>query len=136
MGGEPMACWYETYEGKQRLLREQEDLKRYFPGFYLNILEDGTVVAEGWLGPTSQLQNSYHLVCEYPSHFGNGNRIRVYCLNENFPSGTPHLYPVSDQEICYEHGEFTSRDGIAQCLGMVSQWFVLYEHWRQTGERW
>lgn len=127
--------WYDTDRGRQRLQCEMKLLAIDFPQMKFALLDDGTAFIGGNIGPSDCLKKSYYVVAVYPYAYPNGNRIKIYATYENFKSGTPHLYR-RDQELCLEHGDFNRDDDITTVLGWAIQWFVLYENFLQTGERW
>lgn len=126
--------WYKTSRGAERLDMELRLLAHEFPRFIPKILDNGTVVVSGLIGPSDLLKNSYYVIAEFPYTYGDGSRVKVYLPDEEFPSDTPHLY--SDSEICIEHNDFTPETDIIDVLGWTIQWLVLYSDFLKTGRRW
>lgn len=127
--------WYDTNRGRQRLKDEMELLAMDFAQMKFGLLDDDTAFVAGYIGPSDLLRRSYYIVAVYPYGYPNGNRIKVYAPYENFSSETPHLYK-EDQELCIEHHDFNYDDTICTVIGWAIQWFVLYENFLQTGEKW
>ena len=127
--------WYETDEGWQRFLCEQEFLASDYPDMEISRCDDGCVRVSGLLGPSNLSSRQMFVVGEFPSDYPHG-RPRVYAPQEDFPSGTPHIYPMTDVELCVEHGDFTPTDTMSTVLGWVLQWIALYDNFLRTGERW
>lgn len=126
---------YESAEGQKRLLTEQQLLRKEYPQFQLDIDEDGTPYAHGWLGPTETLQQRYHVLLTLPPGYGYGVLPQAHVLEPPLRSGAPHLY--SDGSLCLDHsGAFTRRSTLVTFLAWVTLWLCLYEGWLETGTAW
>ena len=127
--------FYGSPEGERRALAEQALLDREYPGFALDLDDDGTPFAHGVIGPTTTLRGGYHVLVELPPGYGLGVLPRAYLLSPAVQGGAPHLY--NDGSLCVDHsGAFTPRSTLITFLAWVSVWLVLYEGWLETGERW
>ena len=127
--------WYETPQGWQRLQWECAFLREDYPGLHMQRGADGYMRATGILGPSNLSDRRMLIAAEFPSNYPN-SRPRVYAPEEQFPSGTPHIYPGSEIELCVEHGDFTPDDTICTVLGWGLLWLAVYDTYRRTGERW
>ncbi len=127
--------WYETEEGAQRLALECQFLEEDYPKMELSQCPDGLIRVSGYLGPSNLSQRSIYIVAELPRNYPSG-RVRVYAPKEIFRTGTPHLYPMTDCELCIEHGDFTPDDTVSTALGWTVEWIALYDAFCNTGERW
>lgn len=127
--------FYSTPRGEQRVLDEQVLLAREYPGFAMDLNEDGTLYLHGWLGPTETLRGSYQVLVVVPPSYGDGSMPLAYVLEPPIRQGAPHLY--RDGALCLDHsGAFTGRSTVVTFLAWVSVWLVLYEEWVDTGRLW
>lgn len=127
--------FYDTAAGARRALTEQALLDREYPGFVLDVDDDGTPFAQGTIGPTETLHGSYQVLVELPPGYGEGVLPRAYLLEPRLQAGAPHVY--NDGALCVDHsGAFTRRSTILTFLAWVAVWLVLYEGWLETGEAW
>jgi len=127
--------FYASASGEQRALREQALLAREYPGFNLDVDDDGTPFVQGTIGPTETLHGAYHVLVELPPGYGEGVMPRAYLLSPELRPGAPHVF--ADGSLCLDHsGAFTRRSTIVTFLAWVSVWLVLYEGWVDTGEKW
>jgi hypothetical protein len=127
--------FYGTVEGEARALKEQALLAREYPGFAMDVDDDGTPYVHGWLGPTETLRGSYHVLFVLPPGYGQGVMPSVHVLEPTLRAGAPHRY--QDGSLCLDHSSaFTRRSTLLTILAWVSVWLVLYEGWRDTGTAW
>jgi len=127
--------WYETTQGQQRLLWENNFLQEDFPQIEVEQCEDGYIRASGVLGPSNLSPRTMFVVGEFPSNYPS-THPRVFAPHEQFPSGTPHIYPCTECELCLDHGDFTPDDTMATVFGWAIQWIAVYDSFRNTGQRW
>ncbi len=127
--------WYETAEGAQRLMWECHFIQEDYPSLQVQKCADGYIRASGTLGPSNISGKRMFVVAEFPMNYPN-SRPHVFAPEEEFPSGTPHIWPGTDYELCIEHGDFTPDDTMSTVMGWVLQWIALYDKYQQTGERW
>jgi len=121
--------------GQQRAMQEQDLLRRYFPGFELQVDDDGTPFVHGWIGPNDRLHRRYHVLATLPPGYGRGAMPQVWVLEPALEEDSPHRY--SDGSLCLDHsGAFTDRSTVVTFLAWVSVWLVLYEGWMETDEVW
>lgn len=131
----PSDPFYLRPEGEARALTEQALLAREYPGFQLDVDDDGTPYAHGWIGPTDELQARYHVLVVLPPGYGSGVLPRSYVLEPPLRQGAPHLF--QDGSLCLDHsGAFTRKSTVVTFLAWVSVWLHLYEGWLETGARW
>jgi hypothetical protein len=126
---------YATAGGEARALAERALLAREYPGFTMDVDDDGTPFAHGWIGPTAYLTSTYHLLLVIPPGYGRGVMPAVHVLEPRLRPGAPHLF--GDGSLCLDHsGAFTAKSTLLTLLAWASVWLVLYEGWLQTGNRW
>ena len=131
----PLSQWYETPKGRQRLFDEQAVLAQHYPGFQLDLLEDGTAFVHGHLGGNGTVRGRYEVVLVLPPTYSNGALPRAFVLSPELPRDAPHLY--ADGSLCVDHnGAFTARSSAVTMLSWMLVWLVLYEEWRESGKRW
>jgi hypothetical protein len=134
-GAVASAPFYATTAGQTRALKEQALLATEYPGFVMDIDDDGTPFSHGWIGPNDQLGGSYHVLLVLPPGYGQGVMPSVHVLEPPVAAGAPHLYV--DGSLCLDHsGAFTRKSTLLTALAWVSVWLVLYEGWRTTGIPW
>jgi hypothetical protein len=127
--------FYTTAAGETRVLQEQALLVREYPGFELEISDDGTPYAHGFIGPTAELANRYHVLLVIPPGYGRGVMPKVYVVVPELRQGAPHTF--TDGGLCLDHsGAFTKKSTLITLLAWVSVWLVLYEGWLETGQAW
>ena len=112
---------------------ERHLLSLDFPQFRCIRCEDQTVRVAGVIGPNRLCKKGYLVVGQYPINYPR-HRPQVFCPEEEFVSGTPHLY--SNQELCLEHRNWRPDDTMATALGWAAQWLAAYESYVRTGEEW
>ncbi len=128
-------AFYQTESGMARALAEQALLSREYPGFALEVDEDGTPYAHGQLGPTAQIRGCYHILIALPPRYGQGALPAVHVLEPPLRAGAPHRY--QDGSLCLDHsGSFNRRSTLLTLLGWVTVWLLLYEGWLETGVAW
>lgn len=121
--------------GEARALQEQALLAREYPGFEMDVDDDGTPFAHGYIGPTETLRDRYHVLIVIPPGYGHGVPPSAYVLEPPIAKGAPHLF--KDGSLCMDHsGAFTHKSTIVTLLAWVSVWLVLYEGWVETGAPW
>ncbi len=124
-----------TDAGVERALKEQAVLVREYPGFVMDVEDDGTVYTHGWIGPNESLGNRYHVLVVVPPGYGLGVMPKPYVLEPKLRDGAPHQF--SDGSLCLDHsGAFTARSTLVTLLAWVAVWLVLYEGWAETGVAW
>lgn len=134
-GGGTPEQFYATDEGVRRALKEQAVLTREYPGFVIEVDDDGTPYAHGWIGPTATLRGRYHVLLTIPPGYGQGAAPSAFVLEPELRTGAPHLF--SNGSLCLDHSAaFTGRATLVTYLAWVSVWLVLYEGWADTGTRW
>lgn len=126
--------WHQTSYGAQRLELERELLEIDYPQADIVECSDGSIKIETWLGPTNLFSNEYYVVLECPENYPH-SRVRAWLPYEEFPSNTPHRYPVKG-DLCIDHDDFSPDDTLSTVLGWVTQWLALYEQFRETGKTW
>lgn len=127
--------FYASAHGQARALQEQALLAADYPGFTLDVDDDGTPFAHGWIGPSDSLRGSYHVLLVLPPGYGQGVMPSVHVLEPALRPGAPHRY--LDGSLCLDHsGAFTRKSTLLTILAWVSVWLVLYEGWLTTGEPW
>lgn len=127
--------FYATWDGRARAFKEQALLAAEYPGFTMDVDDDGTPFAHGWIGPSATLTGAYHVLLVLPPGYGQGVMPWVHVLEPRLAPGAPHIY--RDGSLCLDHsGAFTRRSTLLTVLAWVSVWLVLYEGWRATGIRW
>ncbi len=115
------APFYGTPDGEKRALKEQALLDREYPGFALDVDDDGTAFAVGGIGPTSTLRGRYQVLVELPPGYGEGVLPRAYLLDPAVRAGAPHVY--NDGSLCVDHsGAFTRRSTLITFLAWVAVW--------------
>ena len=124
-----------TARGRSRVQAEQALLAREYPGFTLDVDDQGTVYARGAVGPTPTLHTRYELLIVLPPGYGEGVMPQVHVLAPELRTEAPHRF--RDGSLCLDHsGAFTARSTLVTCLAWVSVWLVLYEAWADTGAAW
>jgi hypothetical protein len=127
--------FYATPAGEARAFAEQALLAREYPGFELDVDEDGTPFAHGFIGPNDVLHGRYHVLLVIPSAYGHGGLPLAFVLEPEIRAGAPHRY--QDGSLCLDHsGAFTRKSTLVTFLAWVSVWLVLYEDWTETGKAW
>ena len=127
--------FYLEPEGELRAFTEQALLGAEYPKFTMDVDDDGTPFAHGWIGPTGHLRGAYHGLILLPPGYGNGVLPRAYVLEPALRQGAPHQY--SDGSLCLDHsGAFTKKSTIVTFLAWVTVWLHLYEDWLETGTPW
>ncbi|MGM0578207.1 MAG: hypothetical protein ACQEXJ_20960 [Myxococcota bacterium] len=133
--GAASASLHATEAGQRRALAERDLLAREYPGFVMDVDDDGTVFAHGWIGPTENLKGSYHVLLVMPPGYGQGVMPVVHVLEPPLRADAPHRF--RDGSLCLDHsGAFTRRSTLVTILAWVSVWLVLYEGWIQSGRSW
>lgn len=132
MAGEP---FYATSVGQARAMQEQALLGRDYPGFAMDVDEDGTPYVHGWLGGSTQLKERYHVLLVIPPGYGYGAMPMAHVLEPRLQTGAPHLF--ADGSLCLDHsGAFTRKSTLLTLLAWISIWLCLYEGWAETGTEW
>jgi hypothetical protein len=127
--------FYATPAGEARAFAEQALLAREYPGFEMDVDDDGTPFAHGFIGPNEVIKGRYHLLLVIPPAYGNGALPLSFVLEPAMPPGAPHRY--QDGSLCLDHsGAFTRKSTLVTFLAWVSVWLVLYEEWIETGRAW
>lgn len=127
--------FYDSRAGQARALKEQALLASEYPGFMLDVDDDGTPFAHGWIGPSDTLVGSYHVLLVLPPGYGRGAMPSAHVLEPRLAPGAPHQY--TDGSLCLDHsGAFTRKSTLLTSLAWVSVWLVLYEGWLSTGTPW
>lgn len=127
--------FYLAPGGESRALTEQALLGAEYPQFVMDVDDDGTPFAHGWIGPTAYLRGTYHVLIVLPPGYGNGVLPRAHVLEPTLRVGAPHRF--SDGSLCLDHsGAFTKKSTIVTFLAWVSIWLHLYEDWLETGRPW
>lgn len=127
--------FYLNASGEARALTEQSLLAREYPGFAMDVDDDGTPYAHGWIGPGGHLKNGYHVLVVLPPGYGNGVLPRAHVLEPVLRTGAPHRY--TDGGLCLDHsGAFTKKSTIVTFLAWITVWLHLYEDWLETGAAW
>jgi hypothetical protein len=108
---------------------------REYPGFEIDISDDGTPYAHGPIGPTTELRNRYHVLLVIPPAYGHEAMPKVIVMDPEIRQGAPHTF--RDGSLCLDHsGAFTKKSTLVTLLAWVSVWLVLYEGWLETGVAW
>lgn len=129
------APFYADPRGEARALEEQALLARHYPGFVMDVDDDGTPFVHGRIGPNETLTGSYHVLLVLPPGYGEGVMPGAYILDPPLREGAPHRF--DDGSLCLEHsGAFTRKSTLLTLLAWVGVWLVLYEGWVSTGTPW
>lgn len=124
-----------TGEGAERVLKEQQLLLQEYPGFQMDVDEEGTPFASGVLGPNATLRQAYQVLLLLPPGYGHGALPQAFVLSPALRAGAPHRY--SDGSLCLDHsGSFTRRSTLVTLLAWVTVWLCLYEGWLESGVPW
>src|SRR5262249_9547903 len=127
--------FYAQPQGEARAFTEQALLAQEYPGFVMDVDDDGTPYAHGWIGPGGYLRRGYHVLILMPPGYGNGVPPRAYVLEPELRPNAPHRF--SDLSLCLDHSNaFTRKSTIVTFLAWVSVWLHLYEDWLETGVSW
>lgn len=127
--------FYATVSGEERALKEQALLTVEYPGFELDVDDDGTPYVHGWIGPNPQLKSAYHVLLLIPPGYSRGDMPGAHVLEPTLRPGAPHRF--QDGSLCLDHsGAFTRKSTLVTFLAWVSVWLVLYEGWLETGTPW
>jgi hypothetical protein len=133
--GAEAAPFYESATGEARALAEQGLLVREYPGFEMDVDDDGMPYAHGWIGPNENLRSAYHLLLVIPPAYGRGAMPAAYVLEPRLRLDAPHIF--QDGSLCLDHsGAFTRKSTLVTLLAWVSVWLVLYEGLLETGTGW
>lgn len=134
-GAPKITPFYATPAGQTRALREQDLLAADYPRFVMDVDDDGTPFAHGWIGPSDTLAGWYHVLLVLPPGYGQGVLPSVHVLEPPLATGSPHRY--RDGSLCLDHsGAFNRRSSLLTVLAWTSVWLVLYEGWLTTGTPW
>lgn len=127
--------FYASGGGERRALEEQVLMSREYPGFEMDVDDDGTPYVHGWIGPNGTLKGSYHVLVELPPGYGRGAMPLAYILEPRLRRDAPHRY--IDGSLCLDHsGAFTAKSTMLTFMAWVSVWLFLYEDWASTGRAW
>ncbi len=127
--------FYADSQGERRAMQEQRVLATQYPGFEMDVDDDGTPYVHGWIGPNASLKGRYHLLLLLPPGYGRGVMPIAHMLEPELRPGTPHRY--QDGALCLDHsGAFSNKSTIVTFLAWVSVWLVMYEDWLDTGNPW
>ena len=127
--------WYERRGGMQRLMVERNLLDGEYPGFTLDVCDDGTVFGLGFIGPNRDIGARYEVLIQLPHNYGTGAIPRVTILEPEMDERAPHRF--NDGSLCLEHEDaFSPRSTVVTLLGWVTAWLILYEGWKETGQHW
>lgn len=133
--GSVQAPFYASAAGEARALTELTLLTNEYPGFQMDVDDDGTPYAHGWIGPNEKLLHSYHVLIVIPPGYGHGAMPAAHVLDPLLRQGAPHRF--QDGGLCLDHsGAFTRKSTLVTFLAWVSVWLVLYEGWCETGVPW
>lgn len=118
-----------------RVLAEQQLLGREYPDFRVNVEDDGTIYAHGWIGSNISIRGRYHVLLVLPPSYSSGAMPLVNVIEPRLADGAPHRF--QDGALCLDHsGAFTGRSTLVTILAWVSMWLCLYEGWLETGDAW
>lgn len=127
--------FYASDTGVRRALTEQALLAKEYPGFSIEVDDDGTPYAHGWIGPTHSLRGRYHILLVLPPGYGQGVTPSAFVLEPELRQGAPHLF--ANGSLCLDHtSAFSTKATLVTYLAWVSVWLVLYEGWLDSGVRW
>lgn len=106
MGNPVNEQFYADEKGERRALQEQRILAKQYPGFVMDVDDDGTPYAHGWIGPNASLKGRYHVLLLMPPGYGRGVMPIAYVLEPELRPGAPHRY--QNGSLCLDHsGAFT-----------------------------
>lgn len=81
-----------TDHGILRARKEQALLDQFFPGFEIDIDNEGAPYANGWLGPSELMRGRYRVYIQIPPTYGRGTMPNVYIVDPDIREGAPHLF--------------------------------------------
>ena len=100
--------FYSDPTGEQRALKEQALLAVEYPGFEMDVDDDGTPFVHGWIGPNAQLKGRYHVLVLIPPSYGHGVLPAAHILEPPVRQDAPHRF--RDGSLCLDHSSaFTRR---------------------------
>jgi hypothetical protein len=122
--------WYETEEGRARLMLERAAISRRFPQFKEGWLKDRRLCFEGEI--RSNKGNFYSLMLVYPENYLHNPEIEVYLLTPT-GSGVPHMH--SNGRLClYKNPSDFASNRTTGATYIARAWIAAYEVWKTTGK--
>ncbi|HEY1297513.1 MAG TPA: hypothetical protein VGJ60_30905 [Chloroflexota bacterium] len=137
--------WYETSDGRARLLLEKQIMAARFPDFQLSLIHSpalGPGSRLGWQGTlTTPRGNRYVVHVIYPEAFPD-EPARVYPIQPSIKlvdkDGVRLVHQYSDGRMClFDPNErtFTPSTSAATVTAVAAAWLFCYEHWTASGGR-
>jgi hypothetical protein len=139
--------WYETREGRARVLVEKRAMSTRFPEFQLVRINSASLTQKdllGWQGPlTTPRGNQYIVHVIYPPAFPN-EPPRVYPFRPRIElvdkDGVRLVHQYRDGRMCLfdpNDRTFTTDATAATLTAVAAAWLFCYEHWLATdGREW
>jgi hypothetical protein len=136
--------WWDTPEGRERLLVEQTAMQQRFPSFKLVTTSD-FLAWDGSLRTPGSVRtpkgSEYRVLVQYPPTFPN-QPPEVFPLDPAIevirPDGTRLQHQYSDGHMCLSYpGDktFTARTTAATVTAVAAAWLFAYEYWLASGRK-
>ena len=139
---EPSFYWFERDQAL--LSAEIEAMKKYFPEFKLNKLEDGRLCWNGYINPKNIRKNAEWLILlvyedYHPNNTTYGGSIKVYSIKpdlEQISRGKGHIpHTIRDSnnhlylDLARVEDAGKTSTSAASTLGRVYKWIIFFELW-------
>jgi hypothetical protein len=140
----PAFYWYE--KEPELFESEKEAMRKFFPGFRMEHLEDGRLCWVGTLNPSGKAGGTWTLMVVYDHNHPHtntfGGSLRVYSIKPDLDElyraagrlphvladADGHLYMCTARKEDVDNGQYRATSA-AKALGWAAKWILVVEAW-------